>query len=190
MSEVSVRPVFTPSQDVIFADVAEADRARLEAILEEEGVTLPGAETLLRRFALACPALPSCGLALTEAERVLDDILKDIEGVLARYGLADERIALRVTGCPNGCARPSVGDIGLVGRIPGHYAIYLGGNFDATRLNARVFERVPMADIGRTLEPVIALFATERQPAEGFGDFCQRWGLERLADIATAEAAE
>ena len=188
LSEISSRPVFTPAQDVIFADVDLADKARLEAILVEEGVTLPGFETLLRRFALACPALPSCGLALTEAERVLDDILVDIEGVLKRHGLGDERIALRVTGCPNGCARPSVGDIGLVGRIPGHYAIYLGGDFDTTRLNARVFERVPMADLGRTLEPVVALFAAERKPGEGFGDFCRRWGLDRLA--ATAEGAQ
>ena len=194
LSEVKSRPVFTPAQDVIFADVAETDKARLEAILVEEGVTLPGFETLLRRFALACPALPSCGLALTEAERVLDDILVDIEGVLKRHGLGDERIALRVTGCPNGCARPSVGDIGLVGRIPGHYAIYLGGDFDTTRLNARVFERVPMAEIGRTLEPIFALFAAERTAGEGFGDFCQRWGLDRLAETVegaqTADAAE
>jgi sulfite reductase (ferredoxin) len=194
LSEVRSRPVFTPSQDVIFADVEAADKARLEAILEEEGVTLPGAETLLRRFALACPALPSCGLALTEAERVLDDILQDIEGVLHRHGLAGERLALRVTGCPNGCARPSVGDIGLVGRIPGHYAIYLGGDFDTTRLNARVFERVPMAEIGRTLEPVFALYAAERNAGEGFGDFCRRWGLDRLAATAengvAADAAE
>jgi len=193
LTEIETRPVFTPSQDVIFADVDAADKARLETIIEAEGVTLPGAETLLRRFALACPALPSCGLALTEAERVLDDILIDIEGVLKRHGLEGERLALRVTGCPNGCARPSVGDIGLVGRIPGHYAIYLGGDFDTTRLNARVFERVPMADIGRTLEPLFALFATERQAGEGFGDFCRRWGLDRLAataEHAAADAAE
>ena len=193
LTEIATRPVFTPSQDVIFADVDAADKVRLEQILEAEGVTLPGAETLLRRFALACPALPSCGLALTEAERVLDDILVDIEGVLKRHGIENERLALRVTGCPNGCARPSVGDIGLVGRIPGHYAIYLGGDFDTTRLNARVFERVPMADIGRTLEPVFALFAAERQAGEGFGDFCRRWGLDRLAataEHAAADAAE
>jgi sulfite reductase (ferredoxin) len=194
LSEIESRPVFTPAQDVIFADVDLLDKVRLETILEEEGVTLPGAETLLRRFALACPALPSCGLALTEAERVLDDILLDIEGVLQRHGLGDERLALRVTGCPNGCARPSVGDIGLVGRVPGHYAIYLGGDFDTTRLNARVFERVPMADIGRTLEPIFALFAAERLTGEGFGDFCRRWGLDRLAataeGVATADAAE
>ena len=187
MTEIATRPVFTPAQDVIFADVDAADKARLEEILEAEGVTLPGAESLLRRFALACPALPSCGLALTEAERVLDDILVDIEGVLGRHGLENERLALRVTGCPNGCARPSVGDIGLVGRIPGHYAIYLGGDFDTTRLNARVFERVPMAEIGRTLEPVFAAWAAERQADEGFGDFCRRWGLDRIA--ATAERA-
>jgi sulfite reductase (ferredoxin) len=190
LTEVPSRPVLSPSQDIYFADIAEADRARVEAILEAHGVELPGGATPLRRWALACPALPTCGLALNEAERVLDRIVADIETVLARHGMARERISLRITGCPNGCARPYVGDIGLVGRTPDTYAIFLGGDFEGTRLNQRVFERVHIDALGRTLEPVVALWARHREGHESFGNFCRRWGTDRLADLAAAQAAE
>jgi sulfite reductase (ferredoxin) len=191
MGEVSLRPVFTPNQDVFLADIAPADQPRVEAILTEEGVPLPGRDSPLRRWALACPALPTCGLALNEAERVFDRIVSDIEAALARHNLANERLSLRITGCPNGCARPYVGDIGLVGRTPDTYAIYLGGDFEGTRLNTRVFERVPIDQLGRTLEPVFALWARHREGHESFGNFCKRWGTERLAElVTTAQAAE
>ena len=189
MREVPLRPVFSPNQDVFLADVAETDKARVEAILTEEGVPLPGSDTPLRRWALACPALPTCGLALNEAERVFDRIVSDIEAALARHNLAHERLALRITGCPNGCARPYVGDIGLVGRTPDTYAIFLGGDFEGTRLNERVFERVPIDQLGRTLEPVFVLWAKHREGHESFGNFCKRWGTDRLADLAAPAAA-
>jgi sulfite reductase (ferredoxin) len=191
LTEIGGRPVLSPTQDIYFADIAPEDRSRVEAILIEEGVALPGGATPLRRWALACPALPTCGLALNEAERVLDRITGDIEAVLGRHGLAGERLSLRITGCPNGCARPYVGDIGLVGRTPDTYAMFLGGDFAGTRLNERVFERVNIAEIGRTLEPIVALWAKDRTPQEGFGDFCRRFGTGRLANLVTgAEAAE
>ena len=191
MQELPMRPVFSPNQDVFLADIAEGDKARVEAILTEEGVPLPGTDTPLRRWALACPALPTCGLALNEAERVFDRIVSDIEAALARNNLAHERLALRITGCPNGCARPYVGDIGLVGRTPDTYAIFLGGDFEGTRLNERVFERVPIGALGNTLEPVFALWAKHREGHESFGNFCKRWGTDRLADlVAPAVAAE
>jgi sulfite reductase (ferredoxin) len=191
MRDVALRPVFTPNQDVFLADIAPADQQTVEAILTEEGVPLPGRDTPLRRSALACPALPTCGLALNEAERVFDRIVGDIEAALARQNLAHERLSLRITGCPNGCARPYTGDIGLVGRTPDTYAIFLGGDFEGTRLNERVFERVPIDELGRVLEPVFALWARHRDGPESFGDFCKRWGLDRLAALgATAEAAD
>jgi sulfite reductase (ferredoxin) len=191
MQEIPMRPVFAPSQDVYLADIAEGDRARVEAILTEEAIPLPGRETPLRRWALACPALPTCGLALNEAERVFDQIVSDVEAALARQNLAQERLALRITGCPNGCARPYTGDIGLVGRTPDTYAIYLGGDFEGTTLNERVFERVPIGQLGRTLEPAFALWAQHRDGQESFGNFCRRWGTARLAELASpAEAAE
>jgi sulfite reductase (ferredoxin) len=191
MRDIPMRPVFAPSQDIYLADIAAADRMRVEAILAEEAVPLPGSDTPLRRWALACPALPTCGLALNEAERVFDRIVSDIEAALARQNLAHERLSLRITGCPNACARPYTGDIGLVGRTPDTYAIYLGGDFEGTRLNERVFERVPIDQLGRVLEPVFALWSQHREGQEGFGDFCRRWGAARLAELAEpAEAAE
>ncbi len=191
MRDVPTRPVFSPNQDVFLADIAPEDKAQVEAILTEEGVPLPGSDTPLRRWAMACPALPTCGLALNEAERVFDRIVSDIEAALARLNLSHERMSLRITGCPNGCARPYVGDIGLVGRTPDTYAIFLGGDFEGTRLNERVFERVQIDQLGRTLEPVFALWAKHREGHESFGNFCKRWGTDRLADlVAPAEAAE
>ena len=104
-------------------------------MLRAHGVRL--AEDMLpaERWALACPALPTCGLALTEAERVRDDIVAAIVERLARWGSSASGSAIRITGCPNGCARPYTGDIGIVGRMPGYYALYVGGDFEGTRLN-------------------------------------------------------
>jgi sulfite reductase (ferredoxin) len=185
--EVPLRPVFSPTQDVLFADVAPEDRARVDAVLAEHGIG--NATTPLRRWALACPALPSCGLALTEAERVLDRLIAQVEGALEAHSLGDERLSLRVTGCPNGCARPYVGDIGLVGRMPGFYAIFLGGDFEGTRLNEKIFERVAETSIGSTLEPIFGAFAASRFAGESFGAWCHRVGAEALRALAGTEAA-
>ncbi len=113
-------PILMPSQDIILSEIRPEDQDAITAILREHGVRL--AEDMLpaERWALACPALPTCGLALTEAERVRDDIVAaDRRQPLARYGLEHERLSIRITGCPNGCARPYTGDIGIVGRMPG-----------------------------------------------------------------------
>jgi sulfite reductase (ferredoxin) len=140
------------------------------------------AEELLpvERWALACPALPSCGLALTEAERVRDEIIGLIAARLRRWGLERERLSVRITGCPNGCARPYSGDIGIVGRLPGFYSLYVGGDFAGTRLNTAIAERLDTAGIADALDPLFALFAASRSPGEGFGDFCHRVGRDAL----------
>ncbi len=189
-ADIPLHFVFTPTQDVLFADIAPDDRDRVETILRTHGVALPLGQSGVRRWALACPALPTCGLALNEAERVLDRIVGAVEGVLERHGLDREALSLRITGCPNGCARPYVGDIGLVGRTPDTYAIYLGGDFACTRLNVKAFEKVHIDELADTLDPLIAHWAVDRQPGEGFGDFCHRIGLQRLrgADAATVAA--
>ena len=119
-------------------------------------------------------------MALTEAERVQHPMISAIEAALARQNLADETLSIRITGCPNGCARPYAGDIGIVGRMPGHYAIYVGGDFAGTRLNFPLLDRVAEADVAASLEPLFARFAAERAPNEGFGDYCHRMGKERL----------
>jgi sulfite reductase (ferredoxin) len=132
---------------------------------------------------LACPALPSCGLALTEAERVQPEIVGAIAARLQRWGLEKERISVRITGCPNGCARPYSGDIGIVGRVPGFYSLYVGGDFEGTRLNAVVAERLDIPGIADVLDPLFALWASSRLAGEGFGDFCDRVGIGALQQI-------
>ncbi len=173
-------PIMTPQQDVLLADVADADRAAIEQSLRAHGLRLREDLSMLQRWTLACPALPTCGLALTEAERVREPLIEQVEQALRRHGLEGERISLRITGCPNGCARSYAGDIGLVGRVPGSYAIYLGGDFEGTRLSFRMHDRVAEAKIGDTLEPIVAAFARDRRDGEGFGNFCDRLGREAL----------
>jgi len=175
-------PIISPSQDLILSNVAPQDRPAIEALLRSGGIALVQDVTPVRRWSLACPALPTCGLALTEAERVHDPLIGGIEAALARHGLEHERLAVRITGCPNGCARPYAGDIGIVGRMPGYYALYVGGDFEGTRLNFRLLDRVAESEVAATLEPLFGLFARERLPGEGFGDFCQRAGKARLID--------
>ena len=150
-----------PTQDVILSDIDPADRGAIEAMLRADGVRL--AEDLLpvERWALACPALPSCGLALTEAERVQDEIVGAIAARLRRWGLAGERLSIRITGCPNGCARPYTGDIGIVGRVPGFYSLYVGGDFEGTRLNQPLADRLDIAGMADALDPLFGRFASD-----------------------------
>src|SRR5215471_16640037 len=173
-------PILMPSQDVILSEIRPEDRDSVEAALREHGVRL--AEDMLpaERWALACPALPSCGLALTEAERVRDGIVAAVEKRLRLYGLEHERLSIRITGCPNGCARPYTGDIGIVGRMPGYYALFVGGDFEGTRLNDPLVDKVPLHGIADVLDPLFALFAAARSGGEGFGDFCHRIGMPAL----------
>src|SRR5215472_17477481 len=173
-------PILMPSQDIILSEIRPQDRDSIEDVLREHGVRLAQDITPADRWALACPGLPSCGLALTEAERVRDDIVAAIEARLRRYGLEHERLSIRITGCPNGCARPYTGDIGIVGRIPGFYSLYVGGDFEGTRLNSPVADKVPLDAIAETLDPLFELFSASRIAGEGFGDFCHRAGLPAM----------
>jgi sulfite reductase (ferredoxin) len=173
-------PVLTPTQDILLSDIAAADRGAVDALLAEHGVATPERLPPVRRWALACPALPTCGLALTEAERVREPMLDAIEAALGRHGLLGETFSIRITGCPNGCARPYAGDVGIVGRMPGFYSLYVGGDFEGTRLNFKLLDKVGEGAVVATLEPLFALFAAERRPEERFGDFCHRVGPDRL----------
>jgi sulfite reductase (ferredoxin) len=176
--------VMTPQQDVFLTDIEPADRDAITETLRAHGVRLAEDFSLLDRWALACPALPTCGLALTEAERVRPEIVGAVAAALSRQGLSGERISLRITGCPNGCARTYAGDIGLVGRIPGHYAIYVGGDFEGTVLSEKLLDRVRQSDLAAVLEPLFAAFAAGRAPGEAFGAFCRRTGMAALRGIA------
>ena len=176
-------PILMPSQDIILSNIDPADRAAITALLAAHGVRPAEELRPVERWALACPALPTCGLALTEAERVQGDIVGAIAARLKRWGLEDERLSIRITGCPNGCARPYTGDIGIVGRVPGFYTLYVGGDFAGTRLNQVLAERLDIAGIAEVLDPLLARFAERRAPGEGFGDFCHRIGITALQQV-------
>jgi sulfite reductase (ferredoxin) len=147
-------------------------------------VALPGSISQVARWALACPALPTCGLALNEAERIREPLVAEIDAALTDAGLANERLSVRITGCPNGCARPYAGEIGIVGRTAADYAIFLGGDFEGTRLNRRVFDRVAFDDIAATLAPIFRAYAAERADDQHFGDWCHAQADERLRSLA------
>ena len=168
----------TPNQNVIIAGVAAEDRAGIDAILAEHGVA-QGEVTPLRRNAIACVALPTCGLAMAESERYLPSLLDKIEAIMERHGIADEPITIRMSGCPNGCARPYNAEIGFTGRAPGKYNLYLGGGFHGQRLNRMVRENVNEAVILDMLDDALGRYAREREPGERFGDFTIRAGIVR-----------
>lgn len=170
----------TPHQSIIFCDVAEGDRSQLEAILRHHGVPLTEDYTTVRRWAMACPALPTCGLAVAESERVLPSMIDELEAELKKLGLENEVFTTRMTGCPNGCARPYNSDIGLVGKTKDKYTIFLGGRVLGDRLNFIYKDLVSTAEVVPSLVPVFAYFKEARQEGESFGDFCHRVGKDEL----------
>ena len=164
----------TPNQNVIIADVDAADRAEIERLLAAHGLAGGAADSGIRRNSIACVALPTCGLAMAEAERYLPDILTRIEALLSEHGLTDEPITFRISGCPNGCSRPYVAEIALSGRAPGKYNLYLGGGFHGERLNRMVRENIGEETILDVLGDLFGRYAGERNPGERLGDFVTR----------------
>ncbi|MHB1271278.1 MAG: assimilatory sulfite reductase (NADPH) hemoprotein subunit [Rhodanobacter sp.] len=167
----------TCNQNLIVANVEAADRARIDAIVEAHGLDGYRRQSAIRRHAIACVALPTCGLAMAESERYLPALLPKLEAALERHGLADVPILLRLSGCPNGCSRPYLGEIALVGRGPGRYDLRLGADFSGQRLNQVYCENVDEAAILEALDPLFARYAAERTQGEGFGDFLLRAGI-------------
>lgn len=178
----------TPSQNILLVNVPAESRAALDAVLAEYGVRPHDAYSPARLRSMACPALPTCGLALAESERALPGFMTRIEALLTDLGLANEPIIVRMTGCPNGCARPYMAEIGLVGKAPDKYQIYLGGNEAGTRLNWLYRDTVRTEELIAELRPVLARFARERQPGERFGDWCERALRPELPGPAGAAA--
>jgi sulfite reductase (NADPH) hemoprotein beta-component len=167
----------TCNQNVIVANVAAPERERIDAIVHEHGLDAYRKQSAIRRHAIACVALPTCGLAMAESERYLPALLPKLEALLDRHDLADAPILLRLSGCPNGCSRPYLGEIALVGRGPGRYDLRLGADFSGQRLNQVYRENVDEATILDTLDPLFVRYATERTDGEGFGDFLLRAGI-------------
>ena len=173
----------TGQQNILLTDIAAGDRTAIQALLDEHGIAGgPEAAGHVRRHALACPALPTCGLALTDAERVLPEVVAQIEVEMAELGMRDEPLGVRMTGCPNGCARPYMGDIGFVGRTKDVYNIYVGGDWANTRLNTLYAPSVRLEDLATTVRPLLEVWRDERFAGESFGDFTHRWGIDRLRE--------
>ncbi len=164
----------TPSQNLTISGVKTEQKPVIEAILAKHGLTAENNRSGMRLNALSCVALPTCGLALAESERALPDLLAKFETVLDEAGLKDDAISLRITGCPNGCARPFLAEIAFVGRAPNKYALYLGASYNGTRLNRLVAPSVTIDGAVELLKPIIKRYAVERLEGEGFGDFCER----------------
>jgi sulfite reductase (ferredoxin) len=180
----------TAHQSILFTDVAPGDRERLESILRDHGVKLSEEISNVRRWSMACVAWPTCGLAITESERALPGIIDQLEVELAKLGLSSETFTLRMTGCPNGCARPYNCDIGLVGKAVGKYTIFAGGRLLGDRLNFNFRDMVPADEVVPTLVPLLAYFKQDRQEGETLGDFCHRKGRDELLAWTDAFAAQ
>jgi sulfite reductase (NADPH) hemoprotein beta-component len=164
----------TANQNLIIARVTPRQKPRIEKLLRQ--YALDNAYTGLRLNSIACVALPTCGLALAESERYLPDLVDSLDHVIERAGLRDDEIVIRMSGCPNGCSRPYLAEIGLVGRNPGVYNLYLGAAFDGTRLNKLYRQDVKHDEIVAALTPLIEAYARERMAGERFGDFAIRAG--------------
>lgn len=165
--------ILTGNQNLIIANVSAEGKKKVSEILTKHGV-LPGEISGLRQNSIACVALNTCGLAFAEAERYLPSLVTKIESILDQYGLFKEEIVIRMTGCPNGCGRPYLAEIGFVGKSEGHYNLYLGGNFNGTRLNTLYKETLTEDEILAELTPIVADYAQNRVDGEKFGDFVIR----------------
>jgi sulfite reductase (NADPH) hemoprotein beta-component len=165
----------TATQNLVIAQVEETKKTEIEKLARENGLLRK--VSVLRQNSMACVALPTCTLAMAEAERYLPDLITKLEGIVDQNGLSEQPIVVRMTGCPNGCARPFLAEIAFVGKGPGKYNLLLGGDGKGTRLNKLYRENIGEEEILATLEPLIAQYAKERNKGEGFGDYVVRTGL-------------
>lgn len=168
--------ILTGNQNLVIAQISPSDKKKVEEVLQRHGIKDKDSYTPLRLHSIACAALPYCGLSFAEAERYLPLLVDKIEELLAKHGISDEPISIRMTGCPNGCGRPFLGEIALVGRAPGKYNLYLGAGFSGNRLNKLYKEMVDEDGILTTLNSLFEDFAANRNKGEHFGDFVIRAG--------------
>ncbi len=171
----------TPNQDLLLANIGTAQRAGIRAALAELGYATPEAPPRLARHAIACPALPTCGLAITESERILPEVLERLDALLRRLEI-ERSLLVRMTGCPNGCARPYMAELGLVGSGVNQYQLWLGGTPNLTCLAAPYIDRMPLDDLETTLEPVLLAWR-EEGGRRSFGEFVGRCGEERIRSL-------
>jgi sulfite reductase (ferredoxin) len=185
--QLSVR--LTCQQNLYLSGIRDQDRAPVAALLHEHGIAEPEKLPPVLRHAMACPALPTCGQAITESERIMPQVVAEVQAVLNEIGLSGEIVHLRTSGCPNGCSRPYTAEIGIVGASVDMYTIYLGASPLGTRLGSVFAQNVKRPELVSRLRPVLEHYKDTRQPGEGFGDFCHRVGIEMLKEQAVLAAA-
>ncbi|MGD1851348.1 MAG: sulfite reductase, ferredoxin dependent [Cyanophyceae cyanobacterium] len=176
----------TPQQNVLIYDIEAGDRGTINDILKRSGVLAVEELDPLVRRSMACPALPTCGLAITESERALPSILDRVRNLMAKVGIEDEHFVVRMTGCPNGCARPYLAELALVGSGSNAYQVWLGGAPNHTRLAQPIVQKLPDPELEAFLEPIFVYFKRSRQGTESFGDFCDRVGFDTLMHFIQA----
>ncbi|MGB7994598.1 MAG: assimilatory sulfite reductase (NADPH) hemoprotein subunit [Photobacterium halotolerans] len=177
----------TSNQNLIIAGVAKEDKATIEKIARDHGL-IDDAVSVQRQNSMACVSLPTCPLAMAEAERFLPEFVTDFEGLLEKHGLdKDEHVILRVTGCPNGCGRAMLAEIGLVGKAPGRYNLHLGGNINGTRIPKMYRENITVDEIMTELDQLVGRWAKEREDGEGFGDFTIRSGIIAPVEVSVRD---
>lgn len=167
----------TPNQNLIIANVDKSKKNEIQKIIDKYNITDGEHYTGLRRNSMACVAFPTCGLAMAESERYLPTLINKIEGLLDEAGLNEEEITIRMTGCPNGCARPALAEIAFIGKAPGKYNMYLGGGFTGDRLNKLYKENIGEDEILESLKPILIQYGKEKNDGEHFGDFVIRKGI-------------
>lgn len=172
--------ILSPTQSIIFRDIDPKDKEEIDAILKAHGQLPIEQVDPLARLAMACPALPLCGLAQTEAERRMPEYIERVRSVLTKMNIDDEEILMRMTGCPNGCARPYMAELAFVGDGPNSYQIWLGGSPVLTRTAYPYIAKMKNEKLEDTLEPILAMFIQQRNKYEAFGDFCHRVGAEAI----------
>jgi sulfite reductase (ferredoxin) len=185
VQKYNVPMLVTPHQNVLIYDISPDFKQEIQGILDRCGIQRETAIDPLVRYSMACPAFPTCGLAITESERVMPSILERIRALLTKVGLEDEHFVVRMTGCPNGCARPYMAELGFVGSSPESYQIWLGGSPEQTRLAKPIEEKLHVNDFEAFLEPIFVYFKQKRQKSESFGNFCDRVGLESIRQFVT-----
>lgn len=175
----------TASQNLVLYEIDPAHQSEIQSILDRCGIQPETAIDPLVRYSMACPALPTCGLAVTESERALPSILERIRALLVKVGLKEEHFIVRMTGCPNGCARPYLAELGFVGQSPNAYQVWLGAAPNQTRLSQTYVDNMAIEDLETTLEPLLVCFKKNRKRGESFGNFCDRVGFDTLRLFAS-----
>lgn len=188
--EYDMNLVLTADQNIILCDIEADKKMEITNKLKSYGIKLNEDISNVERNCIACVALPTCGKALAEAERVKIPVVEEFSGLMKKHGVENEKISIRIAGCPNGCPRPYVGDIGIVGRMPGHYAIYMGGDFEGTRLSSKVLDRVPYENLKDLFNELFAWYAAGKKEGEGYGDFVNRVGVNSSIALISDKLGE